>query len=61
MAARLVIFQGQHYSASSGATKWHPGTGVGMGKDSYIFSKDMVNVKFQAKPNGRTLPYPYFP
>lgn len=35
-------------------TKWHPGTGVGMGKDHTIFAKDMGNVKFQAKSNGRT-------
>ncbi len=35
-------------------TKWHPGTGVGMGKDHTIFAKDMGNVQFQAKANGRT-------
>lgn len=35
-------------------TKWHPGSGVGMGKDHTIFATDMGNVKFQAKANGRT-------
>ncbi len=35
-------------------TKWHPGTGVGIGKDHTIFAKEAGNVKFQAKANGRT-------
>jgi large subunit ribosomal protein L27 len=35
-------------------TKWHPGTGVGMGVDHTIFAVVEGNVKFQAKANGRT-------
>jgi large subunit ribosomal protein L27 len=35
-------------------TKWHPGTGVGMGVDHTIFAVVEGKVKFQAKANGRT-------
>jgi large subunit ribosomal protein L27 len=34
-------------------TKWHPGTGVGMGKDHTIFAIMPGNVGFRAKANGR--------
>jgi large subunit ribosomal protein L27 len=35
-------------------TKWHPGTGVGMGTDHTIFAVIDGKVFFQAKANGRT-------
>ncbi|NVK35996.1 MAG: 50S ribosomal protein L27 [Rhodobacteraceae bacterium] len=35
-------------------TKWHPGNGVGMGKDHTIFAVVEGKVDFQAKANGRT-------
>ncbi|NRG16419.1 50S ribosomal protein L27 [Rhizobiales bacterium] len=35
-------------------TKWHPGTGVGMGKDHTIFATVEGKVAFQQKTNGRT-------
>lgn len=35
-------------------TKWHPGTGVGLGKDHTIFAKVEGHVAFRAKANGRT-------
>ena len=35
-------------------TKWHPGTGVGMGTDHTIFAKAEGRVEFRAKANGRT-------
>ncbi len=35
-------------------TKWHPGTGVGMGTDHTIFAKVEGNVEFRTKRNGRT-------
>jgi large subunit ribosomal protein L27 len=35
-------------------TKWHPGQGVGLGKDHTIFAIAEGNVKFQTKANGRT-------
>jgi large subunit ribosomal protein L27 len=35
-------------------TKWHPGTGVGLGKDHTIFAVTDGVVQFQAKANGRT-------
>ncbi|EFO32948.1 ribosomal protein L27 [Roseibium sp. TrichSKD4] len=35
-------------------TKWHPGTGVGMGKDHTIFATVEGKVTFQPKSNGRT-------
>lgn len=35
-------------------TKWHPGTGVGMGVDHTIFAVVEGKVTFQAKANGRT-------
>lgn len=35
-------------------TKWHPGTGVGMGVDHTIFAKIDGTVSFAAKANGRT-------
>jgi large subunit ribosomal protein L27 len=35
-------------------TKWHPGTGVGMGRDHTIFAVVEGSVGFQTKRNGRT-------
>lgn len=35
-------------------TKWHPGAGVGMGKDHTIFATVEGKVAFQQKANGRT-------
>ncbi|MCY1707116.1 MULTISPECIES: 50S ribosomal protein L27 [Pannonibacter] len=35
-------------------TTWHPGTGVGMGKDHTIFATVEGKVVFQPKSNGRT-------
>lgn len=35
-------------------TKWHPGTGVGMGKDHTIFATTDGQVQFATKSNGRT-------
>ena len=35
-------------------TKWHPGQGVGIGKDHTIFATVEGNVAFQKKANGRT-------
>ena len=35
-------------------TTWHPGTGVGMGKDHTIFAIVEGKVVFQPKSNGRT-------
>ncbi len=35
-------------------TQWHPGTGVGMGKDHTIFATIEGKVEFQAKANKRT-------
>lgn len=35
-------------------TKWHPGTGVGLGKDHTIFAVMPGNVDFRKKANGRT-------
>lgn len=34
-------------------TKWHPGTGVGIGKDHTIFAIKEGSVKFQAKSGGK--------
>ncbi len=34
-------------------TKWHPGTGVGMGKDHTIFAKIEGNVKFRTRRQGK--------
>jgi large subunit ribosomal protein L27 len=34
-------------------TKWHPGTGVGIGKDHTIFAVQEGHVKFQSKARGR--------
>jgi large subunit ribosomal protein L27 len=34
-------------------TKWHPGTGVGMGKDYTIFAVEEGQVKFQTRSGGR--------
>jgi large subunit ribosomal protein L27 len=34
-------------------TKWHPGTGVGIGKDHTIFAVEGGQVKFQTRSNGR--------
>ena len=34
-------------------TKWHPGTGVGLGKDHTIFALVDGNVEFATKRNGR--------
>jgi len=35
-------------------TKWHPGTGVGLGKDHTIFAMTDGQVSFRTKANGRT-------
>ncbi len=35
-------------------TKWHPGQGVGLGKDHTIFATVEGNVNFRQKANGRT-------
>ena len=35
-------------------TKWHPGQGVGIGRDHTIFATVEGNVAFQKKANGRT-------
>jgi large subunit ribosomal protein L27 len=35
-------------------TKWHPGAGVGMGRDHTIFAVTEGSVEFQTKSNGRT-------
>jgi large subunit ribosomal protein L27 len=35
-------------------TKWHPGTGVGIGTDHTIFAKIDGTVSFAVKANGRT-------
>ena len=35
-------------------TKWHPGTGVGLGKDYTIFAMVDGNVAFKTKRGGRT-------
>jgi large subunit ribosomal protein L27 len=35
-------------------TKWHPGAGVGMGRDHTIFAVVEGNVGFETKRNGRT-------
>jgi len=34
-------------------TKWHPGTGVGIGKDHTIFAVEEGQVKFQTRSSGR--------
>ncbi len=34
-------------------TKWHPGTGVGMGTDHTIFAEQEGTVEFETKRNGR--------
>jgi large subunit ribosomal protein L27 len=34
-------------------TKWHPGTGVDMGKDHTIFAIQEGQVKFQTRGNGK--------
>ncbi len=34
-------------------TKWHPGTGVGLGKDHTIFAMQEGEVEFQARGKGR--------
>ncbi len=34
-------------------TKWHPGTGVGLGKDHTIFAVADGVVEFRTKANGR--------
>lgn len=36
-------------------TKWHPGTGVGMGKDHTIFAKIEGNVEFSHGGRQRTI------
>ena len=35
-------------------TKWHPGTGVGMGTDHTIFAIQEGKVHFRTRGNGRT-------
>lgn len=34
-------------------TKWHPGTGVGIGKDHTIFAVEEGHVSFRARGGGR--------
>jgi large subunit ribosomal protein L27 len=34
-------------------TKWHPGTGVGLGKDHTIFAVEEGHVKFQTGRDGK--------
>ncbi len=34
-------------------TKWHPGEGVGMGKDHTIFAMREGNVSFRTRRNGK--------
>ena len=34
-------------------TKWHPGTGVGLGKDHTIFAIEEGQVKFQTRASGK--------
>jgi large subunit ribosomal protein L27 len=34
-------------------TKWHPGTGVDMGRDHTIFAIEEGQVKFQARGSGK--------
>ncbi|MDX2308785.1 MAG: 50S ribosomal protein L27 [Hyphomicrobium sp.] len=34
-------------------TKWHPGSGVGMGTDHTIFAVEEGTVEFKTKANGR--------
>jgi large subunit ribosomal protein L27 len=34
-------------------TKWHPGTGVGLGRDYTIFAKVEGNVEFRRKRGGK--------
>jgi large subunit ribosomal protein L27 len=36
-------------------TKWHPGTGVGLGKDHTIFATVAGKVQFRPSKKGRTL------
>lgn len=52
-------FGGEHVMpgniiARQRGTKWHPGTGVGMGKDHTIFATEEGKVAFRQKANGRT-------
>jgi len=35
-------------------TKWHPGSGVGLGTDHTIFAVEEGKVEFKTKRNGRT-------
>ncbi|KQT87498.1 50S ribosomal protein L27 [Aurantimonas sp. Leaf443] len=35
-------------------TRWHPGAGVGIGRDHTLFAKVAGNVVFQKKANNRT-------
>ncbi len=35
-------------------TKWHPGSGVGLGTDFTIFAVEEGKVEFKTKRNGRT-------
>ena len=35
-------------------TKWHPGSGVGLGTDYTIFAVEEGQVEFKTKRNGRT-------
>jgi large subunit ribosomal protein L27 len=34
-------------------TKWHPGTGVGLGKDHTIFAIEEGQVRFQTRAGGK--------
>ena len=48
-----AVFSGNIILRQRG-TKWHPGTGVGLGRDHTIFATTQGNVEFRKKANGRT-------
>lgn len=54
----VKLFDGQIVSGGEiivrqRGTKYHPGSGVGMGKDHTIFATDAGSVKFHFGPKGR--------
>ena len=48
-----VVIPGNIIARQRG-TKWHPGEGVGMGRDHTIFAVVEGSVGFETKRNGRT-------
>lgn len=59
-AQRLGVkkFGGEHVISGNiivrqRGTKWHPGKGVGIGKDHTIFAVQEGHVKFQTRASGR--------